>query len=234
MCKGAPFVRGLLLWLLVTRACPRRRGRGHSVRRLLAVPVLGAVAVLAPLVAPGVASADSSSSLTVIGTSDVSDSGLIPNVIQPGFRRRTPSTRSSTSARPPAPRSLGRVRRGRSEHLIVHAASLENQFVAGGYSYEQYGRALWTNDFVLAGAHSDPAGVAANAANNIVQAFADVAAAGMTGKATIRLARRYARHHRVRARHLADRRQFRAEPRGPAPVHGELRQRRRRDADRRG
>jgi tungstate transport system substrate-binding protein len=42
------------------------------------------------LIAPTLASADTSSTLTVIGTSDVSDSGLIPNVIQPGFQTAYP------------------------------------------------------------------------------------------------------------------------------------------------
>ena len=69
--------------------------------------------------------------------------------------------------------------------LIVHAPSLENQFVANGFSYNnQYGNAIFINDFVLAGPTGDPAGVAANGANNIAQAFADVAAAGATGHAT--------------------------------------------------
>ena len=43
----------------------------------------------------------------------------------------------------------------------MHAASLENQFVASGFSYNnQYGNAIFTNDFVLAGPTGDPAGVA--------------------------------------------------------------------------
>src|SRR6202012_5683819 len=68
--------------------------------------------------------------------------------------------------------------------MIVHAASLENQFVAGGYSYNnQYGNAIFTNDFVLAGPTGDPAGVGTNAPHNIAQAFADVATAGIAGKA---------------------------------------------------
>ena len=65
----------------------------------------------------------------------------------------------------------------------MHAASLENQFVANGFSHEQYGRALFTNDFVLAGPTSDPAGVSADGSHNIVQAFADIAAAGINGGA---------------------------------------------------
>ena len=67
--------------------------------------------------------------------------------------------------------------------LVVHAPSLENQFVHAGFSLNgQFGYAIWTNDFVFAGSTADPAGVAANAANNIAQAFADVASAGVAGK----------------------------------------------------
>ncbi len=69
------------------------------------------------MIAPAMASADTSSTLTVIGTSDVSDSGLMPNVIQPGFQKQFPQyafkyigpgpvTRSRwPSPAPPAPAS---------------------------------------------------------------------------------------------------------------------------------
>jgi len=137
---------------------------------------------MALLLAPSLASADSGSSLTVIGTSDVSDSGLIPNLIQPAFHQAYPQytfkyigTASGTAITEAENGSVG------ASVLIVHAASLENTFVSGGYSYEPFGRALWTNDFVLAGNASDPAGVHTNAANNIVQAFADIATAGING-----------------------------------------------------
>ena len=70
--------------------------------------------------------------------------------------------------------------------MIVHAPSLENQFVANGFSYNnQFGNALFINDFVFAGPTGDPAGVGANAANDIAQAFADVASAGAAGHATM-------------------------------------------------
>jgi len=134
------------------------------------------------LIAPALASADSPSTLTVIGTSDVSDSGLIPNVIQPGFQKAYPQyTFKYIGTGTGNAIAMAESGAAGASNLIVHAASLENQFVANGYSYEQYGRALWTNDFVLAGANSDPAGVSANAPNNIAQAFADVAAAGING-----------------------------------------------------
>jgi tungstate transport system substrate-binding protein len=157
-------------------------GHGAGLRRLIAP--LAAVAAAVMLFTPSLASADSSSTLTVVGTSDLSDSGLIQHVIQPAFNAAYPQftfkyigTATGTAITDAETGSVG------ASALIVHAASLENQFVAGGYSYEQYGRALWTNDFVLAGPTADPAGVAANGANNIAQAFADVAAAGIAGKA---------------------------------------------------
>ena len=158
-------------------------GHRAGLRRLIAP--LAALTAALMLLTPSLASADSSSTLTVVGTSDVSDSGLIQHVIQPAFNAAYPQytfkyigTATGTAITDAETGAVG------ASALIVHAASLENQFVAGGYSYEQYGRALWTNDFVLAGPTADPAGVAANGANNIAQAFADVAAAGIAGKAT--------------------------------------------------
>ncbi len=150
--------------------------RGRFVAALVGLTLAAAL-----LIGPAVASADTSSTLTVVGTSDVSDSGLMPNVIQPAFQAAYPQftfkyvgTATGTA--------ITNAETGAGSALIVHAASLENQFVGGGFSYEPYGRAIFTNDFVLAGPPGqDPAGVAANAAHNIVQAFADVATAGAAG-----------------------------------------------------
>jgi tungstate transport system substrate-binding protein len=139
------------------------------------------------LLAPVLASADTSSTLTVIGTSDVSDSGLIPNVIQPGFTKAFPQfTFKYIGTGTGNAIAMAESGAAGASNLIVHAASLENQFVAGGFSFPtgQFGNALWINDFILAGPNADPAGVSANAANNIAQAYADVAAAGIAGKAT--------------------------------------------------
>ncbi len=124
--------------------------------------------------------------LTVIGTSDVSDSGLIPNVIQPGFTKAYPQFTFKYIGTGTG-NAIAQAESGAAgaSNLIVHAATLENQFVAGGYSYpRQFGNALWINDFVLAGPNSDPAGVWPPGTNDIAQAFAAVAAAGISGKAT--------------------------------------------------
>jgi len=165
----------------------RRRRRRGALRWLLAAPLVGCLTAVVLLLAPALAGADTASTLTVIGTSDVSDSGLIPNVIQPGFEKAFPQfTFKYIGTGTGNAIAMAESGAAGASNLIVHAASLENQFVAGGFSYPtgQFGNALWINNFVLAGPQTDPAGVAANAANNIAQAYADVAAAGITGKAT--------------------------------------------------
>ena len=88
------------------------RGRAQVASALL----LGLVAAAIMLIAPALASADTSSTLTVIGTSDVSDSGLIPNVIQPGFEKAYPAVHVQVHRHGHRQRDrAGRVRRRRSE-----------------------------------------------------------------------------------------------------------------------
>ena len=145
----------------------------------------GLAAALLFMFMPAFARADSGSTLTIDGTSDVSDSGLMQNIIEPGFHKAFPQFAFTyNGSATGAAIQNAETGNGGPSVLIVHAASLENQFLAGGYSYNnQPGYAIFTNDFVLTGANSDPAGVAANAPNNIAQAFADVAAKGAAGTA---------------------------------------------------
>jgi ABC-type tungstate transport system permease subunit len=136
------------------------------------------------LIAPSLARADSSSTFTVVGTSEVNDSGLMSHVIASAFEGAYPQYTfkfvSSTSSQA----AITAAQAGGPSVLIAADPTTENQFVASGDSYEPSGRALFSNNFVFAGPGStDPAGVKANAAANIAQAFADVAAAGIAGKA---------------------------------------------------
>jgi tungstate transport system substrate-binding protein len=156
-----------------------------SLRRIATLVGLAVATTL--LLLPALARADTPSTLNAVGTSDVNDSGLIPNLIKPEFQAAYPQFTftyhpSATGAAINAAKAGGTTT-GPSI-LIVHAASLENSFVGDGYSYNQYGNAIFTNDFVLAGPTGDPAGVGANAAHNIAQAFVDVATAGVAGHAT--------------------------------------------------
>jgi ABC-type tungstate transport system permease subunit len=141
------------------------------------------------LLAPSFARADTASTVTVLGTSDVSDSGLSQNVIGPQFKAAFPqyTYRYVGSATGTAIQNAQQGNGGPSA-LIVHAASLENQFVAGGFSLNgRYGNAIWTNDFVLAGPAANEgakANVVADAPHNVAKAFADVAQAGVAGTAS--------------------------------------------------
>ena len=166
----------------------RSRGRFRAASALL-----GLAATLLFFAMPSLARADGAGTLTIDGTSDVTDSGLWQNVLQPAFKAAYPQFSSvySGNATGIAIQNAEQGTGGPSV-LIVHAASLENQFVSGGYSYNnQFGNAIFTNSFVIVGGNgagggtADPAGVAAaGGANNAAQAFASIAAAGVNGTAT--------------------------------------------------
>jgi tungstate transport system substrate-binding protein len=161
----------------------------HSVRRRASItPARAAIAAIAAVaavtLAPAVSHADTTTTVTVVGTSDVFDSGLIQNVIEPGFEAAYPQfTLNYVSQGTGA--AIAYAEAGTASALLVHAASLENQFVASGFSEEQYGRAIFYGDYVLLGPKSDPAGVMSNGApsHDIVTAFQKIAAAGALGNA---------------------------------------------------
>jgi tungstate transport system substrate-binding protein len=165
------------------RPLPAALSARPGLRRLLAFPVLGLMAAFVLMLAPALASADSASTLSIVGTSDVSDSGLIPNLIQPQFQAAFPQfTFKYTGSATGVAIQSAESGNGGPSMLIVHAASLENQFVANGFSNQnQYGHSIFTNDFILAGPGGDPAGAEADA-HNIAAAFADVARAGVAGQ----------------------------------------------------
>jgi ABC-type tungstate transport system permease subunit len=144
---------------------------------------LGVVALLCVFVLPAVAArADSPSTLTVVGTSDVQDSGLIPLLVTPMFEKAYPQyTLKYVSVGTGV--AINDAESGVASALLVHAASLENQFVAQGFSQERYGRAIFYGDYVLLGPASDPASVLTNAPHDIAGALATIAAAGALGKA---------------------------------------------------
>lgn len=153
--------------------------------RSLLIIVAACLATLAAMLSlPALSRADTSSTLTVIGTSDVSDSALMQNVVEPAFENAFPQY-SITYIGTGTGQAIANAEAGTSgaSVLIVHAASLENQFVANGYSYPTgaYGNALFTNKFILAGNPADPAAIGTDDPSNITQAFLDVAASGING-----------------------------------------------------
>jgi ABC-type tungstate transport system permease subunit len=147
------------------------------------------LAVLAGfIVSPPASRADTSSTLTIVGTSDVQDSGLFDNVLRPDFdafyNHAHPTAQITTSYISKGTQAaITTAEAGQASALLVHAASLENQFVGAGFSEEPFGRAIFYGDFVLLGpASSDPAGVTADK-GNIAAQFQDIATAGAAGHA---------------------------------------------------
>jgi tungstate transport system substrate-binding protein len=134
------------------------------------------------LIAAVAARADTPSTLTVVGTSDLQDSGLVGGLITPGFEKAFPQfTLKYVSVGTGL--AINDAESGVASVLLVHAASLENQFVAQSFSAERYGRAVFYGDYVLLGPVGDPAGVLSGAPHDIAGAFARIAAAGAAGKA---------------------------------------------------
>lgn len=156
-----PNMRRIVVFLLVAAACV---GAGLALR-------------------PGPQHTRAASTLTVVGTSDVSDSNLMQSVIQPGFEAAYPQYALSYVSKGTGA-AIAYAEAGTASALLVHAASLENRFVGAGYSTELHGRAIFYGDYVLLGPDSDPAGVLAHDPHDIVGAFARLASAGTAGRAT--------------------------------------------------
>src|SRR6201999_4230147 len=97
---------------------------------------------------------DSSTNLTVVGTADVSDSGLSTNFLKPNFQAAFPGdTFDYVAPSGGSGQAIAAAENGTGgSALIVHAPSLENAFVGGGYSLEPVGRSLFWGDYILAGA----------------------------------------------------------------------------------
>jgi tungstate transport system substrate-binding protein len=174
--------------VLTNPASPSRRRLSTGSHRALIV-LLACLAVLVQFaISPSMSRADDAQNLTVVGTSDVNDSGLFANVLKPGFEafynKTHPTAPITISYLPKGTQAaITAAEAGSASALLVHAASLENQFVADGFSAEKFGRAIFYGDFVLLGPASDPAHVTTNDKDNIAGAFQDIAAAGALGKA---------------------------------------------------
>jgi tungstate transport system substrate-binding protein len=164
----------------MSRTPARRTSAGRRARALVAFCLLLGISSLALVAAPS--HADDSRTLTVVGTSDVFDSHLVQSVLKPGFEAYRPEYTLNYVSMGTGD-AIAYAEAGRASALIVHAPSLENRFVASGYSFERYGRAIFFGDYVLLGPSTDPAHVMASDRHDIVGAFRRIAAAGAAGQA---------------------------------------------------
>jgi tungstate transport system substrate-binding protein len=140
------------------------------VRRLFRL-VIGIVAVSLPLVA-GVASAagaKAEDSIVVASTTSTEQSGLFRYLL-PIFQQATGIEVKVVAVGTGQALDIGR--RGDADVVLVHARSAEDKFVAEGWAQRRYD--VMSNDFVLLGPRSDPAGI--KGGHDIAAAFKRIAA----------------------------------------------------------
>jgi tungstate transport system substrate-binding protein len=154
--------------------------RTRTRRGLAALVAVSAVSFGLGTVVPAAHAADKED-LNVVGTSDVSDSKLL-DYLKPKFEAAYPNYNLLYSGNATST-AITLSKGGNFDALIVHAASVENQYVADGWSAEPYGRAIFWGDFVLLGPATDPAGVLTSSTHDVATAFEKIAAAGEEGKA---------------------------------------------------
>jgi tungstate transport system substrate-binding protein len=122
------------------------------------------------------------SPVIVQGTTDVRDSGLLEDVIEPGFQAAYPQYQLKYIAVGTG-EAIANAKAGQGDALLVHAPSDEKPFVEEGYSLEPRGRAVFYSDYVIPGPSEDPAEVLTKAPHDAVLAYESIAAAGEAGDA---------------------------------------------------
>jgi tungstate transport system substrate-binding protein len=121
--------------------------------------------------------------IRVQSTTDTVDAGLVDGLLKPLYAQAQPGDTLQYTAVGTG-KALDNARAGLADVVITHAPSLEQQFVADGYSLEPAGRALFYSDYVIVGPPGDPAGVKASAPHDAISALEAIAAAGVGGTAS--------------------------------------------------
>jgi tungstate transport system substrate-binding protein len=109
---------------------------------------------LAPLVALTLPASAQEKFIVVSSTTSTQDSGLFGHIL-PLFKAKTGIEVKVISQG--TGQALDTGRRGDADVVFVHAKSLEEKFLAEGFSLKRY--PVMYNDFVLIGPKSDPAGI---------------------------------------------------------------------------
>jgi len=162
-----------------------RRSR-RPARCIVVVAAVGlaltALPVAASAATAGRISASKTTNVIVQGGTTPTDSGLLQNVIEPGFKKMYPQYNLQYVSVGTG-QAITNAENGEADAVFTHSATLENSFVASGYSYEPGGRLVMSSDFVTVGANSDPAGVLTGPSHDVVAAFTEIATAGKAGRA---------------------------------------------------
>ena len=135
------------------------------------VRVLAALVALFALAVSAAAQSSASGTVILSTTTSTQDSGLL-DVLVPVFERRTGYTVKTIAVG--TGQALTLAARGEADVTLAHAPALEKKYVSEGKMLNR--RLVMYNDFVIAGAEADPAGVRGE--KRAVAALRKIAAAG--------------------------------------------------------
>lgn len=139
------------------------------VRRLFRLVIGVVAAVSVPLVASAAGAVAAEDSIVVASTTSTEQSGLFRYLL-PIFQQATGIQVKVVAVGTGQALDIGR--RGDADVVLVHARSAEDKFVAEGWTQRRYD--VMSNDFVLLGPRSDPAGI--KGGHDIAAAFKRIAA----------------------------------------------------------
>ena len=135
------------------------------------VQCIAALAAALCLATVSMAADPAESSIVVASTTSTEQSGLFAHLL-PIFQKATGIQVKVVAVGTGQALDIGR--RGDADVVLVHARKAEDKFVAEGWAPRRYD--VMSNDFVLVGPSSDPAGI--KGGHDIVAAFKTIAAKG--------------------------------------------------------
>ena len=119
-----------------------------ALKRITLALLVFSLAVLAALPAMGAGTVRLSSTIGPI------DAGIVPALVE-AYKAKTGTTVTFEGAGTGA--TLEKAKTGNFDIVMVHARSLEDQFIADGFGVDR--RDIMFNDFVILGPAADPAGI---------------------------------------------------------------------------
>jgi tungstate transport system substrate-binding protein len=119
-----------------------------ALKRFTLALLVFSLAVLAALPAMGAGAVRMSSTIGPI------DAGIVPALVE-AYNKKTGTTVTFEGAGTGA--TLEKAKTGNFDIVMVHARSLEDQFIADGFGVDR--RDIMYNDFVILGPATDPAGI---------------------------------------------------------------------------
>lgn len=143
-------------------------------KRILALVMVLAMALSMTVVFTGCGNeeaVESKGTIILATTTSTKDSGLL-DAILPEFTAETGWEVDVVSVGSGEAMEMGM--NGEADVLLVHSPAAEAEYVDGGHADADGRMDVMYNDFVVVGPEADPAGVAANAADDAIAAFAAI------------------------------------------------------------